>query len=108
MFGPGTERTVMEPTERVVHAAAQQVEVVRYDRAGEWWIEHAPGRMIPARRVKVAEAVDVALDLATPLDLGGPWGGRVYQGRWGGRTFDRLVKRRAAERGTPVIWGSDA
>jgi hypothetical protein len=56
-------------------------EVVRYDRAGKWYIEHPDGRRF---WLKFAEAVSWANDP----------GAEVFTGLPGGSRFDRAVSRR--------------
>lgn len=74
-------------TDRRVYAvsAEGQLEIVRYDRAGKWWIErHRPFQS--RTHVSVRFAADTARLFET-------MGGHVNLGRPGGRTFDRLVCR---------------
>lgn len=70
---------------RTVHAEGEHIEVVRYDRAGKWWLE-AKRPMIPARPVPLRVAVQVAVDL---------WedGGTIHLRRPGGTVFDARVRR---------------
>lgn len=70
-------------TDRRVHASFPGLEeVVRYERAGAWYIELAAGRR---KRVSVAEAAARAAELAS-------MGGSVHLGLPGGQKFDLLVK----------------
>lgn len=47
--------------DRIVHALTRSgAEIVRYDRAGKWYIEHPRGTMLPARQVSVSEAARIA------------------------------------------------
>jgi len=76
--------------DRRVHARAPGIEVVRYDKAGKWYIEMAADygrRGLPAERIQVgaAEAAETARNLGRRRD------GSVYLGLPGGATFDRLV-----------------
>lgn len=77
--------------DRKVHAedpAGEQI--VRYDRAGKWYIElvepsmHAPAR----KQIDIGEAVDRAFELE---DMGT---GKIHLGLPGGRRFDHLVRER--------------
>lgn len=72
--------------DRTVHAISgheQPYELVRYDRAGKWYIEG------PSRRtsVSLAEAVEFA-------DQWWRTGGTPYIGRRGGSRFDSLLRKR--------------
>lgn len=71
-------------SDRRVHATGTYIEVVRYDRAGKWYIEdrHRGGR----ERVSLALAVQIARSLRKA-------GGKVHLGLPGGGAFDRLVNR---------------
>ena len=79
-----TEPRIGRP-DRTVHARCDVAEVVRYEKAGKWYIE--PLRAdISNGRVTVARAAQYAV-----------WGVRNAHGfiHWdlpGGRTFDRLVR----------------
>lgn len=67
--------------DRTVHVTLRDGrEVVRYDRAGQWYIEHPGGRRF---RLLLADAVSWA------LDTGAQW----HEGRPGGLLFDRAVRR---------------
>jgi hypothetical protein len=59
-----------DPTlERVVHATSPNgAELVRYDKAGKWYVESPLGSLIPARHVSIREAALVAV---TWEELGG-------------------------------------
>jgi len=66
--------------DRTVHAVRRHdgAEIVRYDRAGKWYLERVDGSRSPLTlRGAVREAV----------------GGRVHFGRPGGRIFDAAVVR---------------
>lgn len=70
-------------TDRSVHASFPGLEdIVRYERAGSWYIELSSGKR---RRVTVAEAARRALELAS-------MGGSVHLGLPGGGRFDQLVR----------------
>ena len=74
--------------DRRVHAVAGEWLLVRYNRAGKWYIEYEPPRGRGSIPVKIAEAVRLALlweEIA---------GGTIYFGLPGGGTFDRLVRIR--------------
>lgn len=58
--------------------------LVRYDRAGKWYVEYPGLRMIPARRVTLREAVALATADGAEAVLGLPGGG----------AFDRKVTER--------------
>jgi hypothetical protein len=68
-------------SDRTVHAEKQVCEIVRYDRAGKWYIEPFSGRR---RRVGVRSA---ATEAATASGM------RVHFGLRGGAAFDRAVRR---------------
>lgn len=71
--------------DRTVHASHPDGrQIVRYDRAGKWWLEHDPPLMRPARHIGVREAARIALQLEEE-------GGTIIMGRPGGNAFDRLV-----------------
>lgn len=69
-------------SDRTVHASYSGAEVVRYDRAGKWWLEYDNGAR---ERLTLADAAHHAL-----------WamkhGGAVFAGRPGGAAFDRKVR----------------
>lgn len=68
--------------DRTVYAECEGFEVVRYNRAGKWYVEPKnPER--PATHVGVAEAADRAYACAV-------LGGKVHVGLPGGRAFDLL------------------
>lgn len=75
--------------DRIIHAVCEDGrEVVRYQRAGKWYIEPKEG----ARRlVTIGEAVEVA----AVSRLGG---GSVYYGQPGGSRFDSAVAREVVRR----------
>ena len=69
--------------DRTVHAHYTGMEIVRYDRAGKWFLEPLDSRL-PRQRVSVQQAVRSAV-----------WGvenagGEVFLRKFGGNTFDRL------------------
>lgn len=69
--------------DRTVHgrSVADAWEVVRYDRAGKWYIEHTDGRRV---RVTVQHAATVAA------------AGAFFPRLPGGRVFDQMVRARPA------------
>lgn len=64
--------------DRVVHAELGEMQVVRYDRAGHWYLED-PGQK--RQRISLSQAVVTAR-------IWRQAGGRVYLGRPGGGSFD--------------------
>ena len=76
-------------SDRTVHAACEDFEVVRYDRAGKWYIEPTD----PVRRRK-AVAIASAVDHANRAVQAG---GRVWLGLAGGTRFDSLICFPAAD-----------
>lgn len=98
--------------DRRVHARGRNVEVVRYDRAGKWYLE---ARMLPEvddfghilavnvltnhdrKKVKrqpvtaqlAAECAALLMDESTPAE--------VFWGLPGGRTFDRILRSLRAD-----------
>jgi|HubBroStandDraft_3_1064219.scaffolds.fasta_scaffold200313_3 hypothetical protein len=75
----------MNASDRVVHASFPGYEVVRYDRAGKWFVEPTEKGFVARHALSVREAVAVALQ-------GVERGGVVHLGRVGGSTFDRIVR----------------
>jgi hypothetical protein len=70
-------------SDRTIHAVCEDGRaIVRYDRAGRWYIEHGTKR----RPVSVREAADVAVQAWRGL-------GVVYLGLPGGGAFDAKVRR---------------
>ena len=69
-------------TDRRVHAECERFAIVRYNRAGKWYIEFfASGKR---QRIGVVDAAQRAYAAET-------LGGTVYSGLPGGQTFDRWV-----------------
>jgi len=68
--------------DRTVHAAMGTSELVRYDRSGKWYLEHATGRQL----LTLQSAAQAALDLRRI-------GGVIYHGKPGGLQFDAAVRR---------------
>jgi len=74
----------MSASDRTVHARTSDGgEVVRYDRAGKWYVEW-PGRMRPRRLVTLREAVELAV------------AGQPLLGQAGGKSFDAKVRKALA------------
>lgn len=71
-------------SDRTVHARGGNVEVVRYDRAGKWWLESIDGKH-PRKPVTLNKAALVALDMLHSEH------GQVFFGKPGGGAFDRQV-----------------
>lgn len=73
-------------SDRTVHAESKggYRVVVRYDRAGKWYVEH-PGAMIPAMRVTLQEAAYEAVSMERN-------GGRLFLKLPGGGRFDAAVR----------------
>lgn len=72
--------------DRTVHAAYDGIEVVRYDRAGKWYLEPTDPTL-KRQQVSIADAVAAAR-----------WGkryanGQIHLGRCGGSRFDSLVQQ---------------
>lgn len=75
----------MASDDRRVHATtAESAEIVRYDRAGKWYVERPDGTR---RQLTVQEAVSLA---TAP-------GARRYPGQHGGERFDHLVRKTQCE-----------
>lgn len=80
-------RPVMTSTkteDRRVHASDAAYEVVRYDRAGKWYLEAKDGSS--RGHISLSEAIRFAMDLQSS-------GGMIHFRRPGGTTFDARVKR---------------
>lgn len=71
--------------DRRVHAEGRYILVVRYDRAGKWFIEDRDGTD------RQAVKIDVAAKVAASLERNGV-GGKVHYGVPGGSAFDRRVR----------------
>ena len=73
-------------SDRTVHGMTQDGgQIVRYDRAGKWWIEYPPESLKPRRSVTLAGAVAEARR------------GRAFLGRYGGRMFDAAYRKGQAD-----------
>lgn len=71
-------------SDRTVHAECSSFEVVRYERAGKWYVETRDGKL--REHIGIAEATHRARS-ATVL------GGTIHFRRQGGRLFDARVKK---------------
>ena len=78
-------------TDRTVHARYPGMEIVRYDRAGKWYLEPVAA---PLRRQQVTLRVAAAQAVWGANNKGGV----VLFGRPGGLRFDALVRVRDAAR----------
>ena len=72
-------------SDRTVHAFYDGMEIVRYDRAGKWYLEPT-NSALPRQHVGVKQAARAAL-----------WGrdyanGRIHYGMLGGNVFERLTR----------------
>ena len=76
----------MRANDRTVHAFGPDLEVVRYDRAGKWYIE-PKDKTLPRQAVTIAEAVNMALWLRDD-------NGTLRLGQQGGARFDAMVRVR--------------
>jgi len=77
--------------DRRVHAKMDGAEVVRYNRAGKWYVELAAdyGRIgLPAERRQIP--IREAAELAKVFEARG---GKIITRLPGGQAFDRLVER---------------
>lgn len=73
--------------DRTVHGFTDDGrQVVRYDRAGKWYIEYPEGAGKKRRHVTITEAVRAAIS------------GRVVYGRPGGLAFEARVRKVLSER----------
>jgi hypothetical protein len=68
-------------SDRTVHASNHEAEIVRYDRAGKWYIEYRGGARA---RLSLQEAAACARHLYNQ-------GGVILAGQPGGRAFDRAI-----------------
>jgi hypothetical protein len=74
--------------DRTVHASNHEAEIVRYDRAGKWYIEYRDG---DRRRISLRQAAKFACLLYVR-------DGVILTGKPGGRAFDRAVHQAAFDR----------
>lgn len=71
-------------SDRTVHAITNLgSEIVRYDRAGKWYVEYGTGILFRRKQIGIGGAVQRAVD----------WGREIHFGRPGGRTFDARVRK---------------
>lgn len=79
----------MSPSnDRLVHAGLPDGgQVVRYDRAGVWYVEYPAESGVKRRKVKLSEAVALAVEANRAP------GGFVALGRYGGTRFDADVRK---------------
>lgn len=75
---------------RQVHARNGNMEVVRYDREGRWYIEGAQGSH-RVRLVSVKAAVEAAMTLEEE-------GGQIFIRQPGGKRFDSMVEAAKAKK----------
>lgn len=73
---------------RTVHARGGEIELVRYDKAGRWWVE---GNGSKERVKTVADAVAIALMFERN-------GGEILLHQPGGNQFDSKVRGARARR----------
>jgi hypothetical protein len=69
--------------DRTVHARDGELEIVRYDRAGKWFVEYKPARGRSAYQTNLAGAVGLACSPTA----------KVFYGKRGGKLFDKRVKQ---------------
>lgn len=81
-----------DDSDRVAHAVSPRgAELVRYEAAGKWFVEHPYGTMIPAEHVKLRSAARRALQWEAE-------GGTIFEGRPGGsRLRSEISKLRASD-----------
>jgi hypothetical protein len=71
--------------DRTVHASYDGMEIVRYDRAGKWYLEPT-NPMLKRQAVTISQAVSQALWAEAHVM------GRIFLGRSGGKVFDAKVR----------------
>jgi hypothetical protein len=76
-------------TDRTVHARYRDMEIVRYDRAGKWYLEPT----IPKARRQQVTVKTAARQALWGIEFGS---GEVMLGRYGGAAFDREFQKAAA------------
>jgi hypothetical protein len=80
--------------DRTVHAVTREgAEVVRYDRAGKWYIEWPAGTRIPRKHIGINEAVNTAVTHCHKVNLDLP----------GGSVFDAKVRKLRGFRSNSTI-----
>ena len=72
-------------SDRTVHARYETKEIVRYDRAGKWFLE-STAPMVSCRPLTVREAAWLAVEGTRESS------GVLILGLSGGRAFDRLAR----------------
>jgi hypothetical protein len=77
--------------DRTVHAETGYAEVVRYDRAGVWYVEDKQpiGSLFHRARMPIREVVEWLVEQPTNEV-------KVYYGKPGGRQFDKRVREALA------------
>lgn len=75
-------------SDRRVHASNSEFEVVRYGRAGKWYIEPRHPDQGKRQHVNIDQAVHFALHLAKHVH------GKINLNVDGGSLFDKRVQRR--------------
>lgn len=90
------DRAVAEPPDRTVHVSmipvnsTDRLDLVRYHRAGKWWLEGTKDGRQFRQQISTKQATDVALS-----SVGCPWIVH-YPGKPGGKDLDGKVRRYAA------------
>lgn len=89
-------------SDRTVHAATENWEVVRYDRAGKWYVEWVgapgqhPGTIGPEYLlIRVNNNGRAAVDIHDAVTAAIGLGCVHYSGRPGGLAFDRKFEERS-------------
>jgi hypothetical protein len=77
------------PWDRTVHAEYQDVEIVRYDRQGHWYIEPIGFATLRRQKVNLRAAVEQAIWAINYPGVNG----RVYIGLPGGGAFDARFRK---------------
>ena len=82
-------REALSIPDRRVHAQSGECQIVRYERAGKWYMEWDPPRLRPARALTVDDAALAAWRMRreTPAAT-------IYFGVPGGQVFERRVRAR--------------
>lgn len=79
------------PSDRTVHATCGTESLVRYDRAGKWYVEFDATERVQRRKVTLAQAVTIAANWSRRTS------GEVHLGRLGGARFDAAFRRAVSE-----------
>ena len=77
-----------DDNDRTVHAQTEQMDVVRYGRAGKWYLE-PKNPSLPRQAVSIKQAVDYVVWAERSQGTGSV----VFYGRRGGLAFDSKVKK---------------